>query len=376
MSRAAASRPLLLATVDHAVGRVQVKGHLLTRVATQPTVKLVAAARHRPLDRADMSGLEPVGQLTRGRRRRSAGHRPQRGARRIRAHYLHVIKTLPADQLTLRQRDNEGARRQPAPALLDRCDTVHRRKLGVNQLHEAQIAQQLTGDREPRMPSQRRIIRAKDDPSGPSVTVSSVHPQGELLSPIMVTVTTRHDHIHVGRQSPANAGLSRAQGVTATVSPATPPRQLRAPLLTDLGQRTPAARNAAKARSPRPARDTPAGCWSRAPGTTAARPPRARHSNAARTGSQPRSSRSPGKPNDDCTASGNDWTPSAASAARSSPWPSPASSPVSAGRLPPPTDTQPIAPRRLKRRQDPWPPRESIRDLTMSRPHPGPHARS
>src|SRR5450755_681216 len=87
------------------------------------------------------------------------------------------------------------------------------------------------------MPSQRRIIRAKDDPSGPSVTVSSVHPQGELLSPIMVTVTTRHDHIHVGRQSPANAGLSRAQGVTATVSPATPPRQLRAPLLTDLDQR-------------------------------------------------------------------------------------------------------------------------------------------
>jgi hypothetical protein len=38
----------------------------------------------------------------------------------------------------------------------------------------------------------------------------------------MVTVTTRHDHIRVGRQSPANAGLSRAQGVTATVSPATP----------------------------------------------------------------------------------------------------------------------------------------------------------
>src|SRR5450755_2999943 len=111
-------------------------------------------------------------------------------------------------------------------------------------------------------------------------------------------------------------------------------------------------------------------------GTIAARPPRARHSNAARTGSQPRSSRSPGKHNDDCTASGNDWTPSAASAARSSPWPSPASSPVSAGRSPTPTDTQPIAPRRLKRRQDPWPPRESIRDLTMSRPHPGPHARS
>ena len=70
---------------------------------------------------------------------------------------------------------------------------------------------------------------------------------------------------------------------------------------------------------------------SRARGTIAARPTRPGTCNSRQDGQPARSSRSPGKPNDDCTASGNDWTPSAASAARSSPWPSPAGSPVSAG---------------------------------------------
>ena len=130
-----------------------------------------------------------------------------------------------------------------------------------------------------------------------------------------------------------------------------------------------AARNAGKARSPRPARDTPAGCWSRAPGTTAAHRRKARHFNAVRPDSPRTSSRSPGKPNDDCTASGNDWTPSAPSAARSSRSPSPANSPGSAGHSPTRTDPRPsTTPRRLKRRQDHLTPttRESIRDLTLT----------
>ena len=79
-------------------------------------------------------------------------------------------------------------------------------------------------------------------------------------------------------------------------------------------------------------------CWSKPPGTTAARPRRARRSNAANRDSRPRSSRSHGKRNDAYTASGNDSTLSAASAARSSRSPSPASSPASAGHSQTPTD--------------------------------------
>jgi transposase len=77
-------------------------------------------------------------------------------------------------------------------------------------------------------------------------------------------------------------------------------------------------------------------------GTTDARPPKARPCAAAKTDSPPRSSRSPGRPNDAYTTSGNDSTPSAANAARSSRLPSPASSPASAGRSPTPTETDPM----------------------------------
>ena len=98
----------------------------------------------------------------------------------------------------------------------------------------------------------------------------------------------------------------------------------------------------ARRRSPRPGRGTPAGCWSRPPGTTAAHPRRGRRSAAAKTDSPPTSSRSPGKPSDACTTSGSGSTLSAASAARSSRSPSPASSPASAGRSPTPTEPRPM----------------------------------
>ena len=75
-----------------------------------------------------------------------------------------------------------------------------------------------------------------------------------------------------------------------------------------------------------------AGCWSRPPGTTVGRPPRARRSSAARTASRRTSSRSPGRPNAACTASGSDLKRSAASAERSSRSRSHANSAASAGR--------------------------------------------
>ena len=109
-----------------------------------------------------------------------------------------------------------------------------------------------------------------------------------------------------------------------------------------------------------PARPPAAG-RSRA-GTTAARPRRDRRSAAANTDSPPTSSRSPGRPSDACTTSGNDSTLNAANAARSSRSPSPASSPASAGHSPTPTDldhcTTPA-----EEAAGAWSPRESIRDL-------------
>ena len=87
------------------------------------------------------------------------------------------------------------------------------------------------------------------------------------------------------------------------------------------------------------------------PISPAARPRRARHSHAAKPGSPPTSSRSPGRLNDVCTRCGDDSTLSAASAARSSRSPSPASSPASAGRPPPLTNrSNTIAPGTLPER--------------------------
>ena len=61
----------------------------------------------------------------------------------------------------------------------------------------------------------------------------------------------------------------------------------------------------ARARSPRPAPATPAGCWSRPPGTTAPRPrDRQGAQPTAKPASPPKRSRSPGAPNSACTAPG------------------------------------------------------------------------
>ena len=115
------------------------------------------------------------------------------------------------------------------------------------------------------------------------------------------------------------------------------------------------ARRAARARSPRPAPGTPAGCWSRPPGTTASRQP-------AAPALQRRQDGQPAHDHRDLLAGATPPAPrlaatrrrSAASAARSSRSPSPASSPASAGRSPAPTEPAPTAPRRLRRRRATW----------------------
>jgi len=72
----------------------------------------------------------------------------------------------------------------------------------------------------------------------------------------------------------------------------------------------------------------------------------------AKAGNPPTSWRSPGRPNSACAASGGAWMASAATAARSSRSPLPASSPASAGHSLAPTETA-GAQRRVRRRRGP-----------------------
>ena len=136
-----------------------------------------------------------------------------------------------------------------------------------------------------------------------------------------VALPARHRHAHSGRAVRGDRRL----------------RALRARRAADELRRPGAVRehdrpvSAAWARSRRPAPGTPAGCWSRPPGTTASDPRSARRSPSATTASPPKRSRSPGARSGACIAPGPAWRP-ARSAARSSPSPPPASSPASAGR--------------------------------------------
>jgi hypothetical protein len=130
--------------------------------------------------------------------------------------------------------------------------------------------------------------------------------------------------------APAPASCTPTASIRATRAASRDPRAWR--LSGWSRRRTQAAAVAGRARSPSQGRCTPAGCWSRPPGTTAAHPAAARRWPPARTASRRTSSRSPERPSSVCTAPGNDWSASAASARRWSPSRSPASWPGSAGR--------------------------------------------
>ena len=95
------------------------------------------------------------------------------------------------------------------------------------------------------------------------------------------------------------SGPSSSRGFSGSSRPSTPP--------------TPSA---ARARSPRPARSTRAGCWSRPPTTTATGPPSATASPAAKPARTPGRSRSPGAPNAACTSAGRRAAPRAPQARR------------------------------------------------------------
>jgi hypothetical protein len=96
---------------------------------------------------------------------------------------------------------------------------------------------------------------------------------------------------------------------------------------------TPAAPSASRAREPRPATPMPAGCWSRAPGTTASPIVPASRCNAARQVSRLGSENEPSAPTAGCTTAGVGWI-AAASAPPLAWWPSPVSLPDGAGAWP------------------------------------------
>ena len=98
---------------------------------------------------------------------------------------------------------------------------------------------------------------------------------------------------------------------------------------------TPPARSAGSERSPRPARPTPDGCWSRAPTTTAAARRSVKRQGAASAGKHRRSSTSPGARNAGATPAGANSKTRARSPTESSRSRSPANSPATAGRSPP-----------------------------------------
>ena len=91
-------------------------------------------------------------------------------------------------------------------------------------------------------------------------------------------------------------------------------------------------------RSPSRAPATPAVCWSRPPGTTAALRAKGASCAAARRGNPRRSARSRGGPSSGSIAAGCGWIPSAASAAPSAPSPWRGSWRASAGRCRPPPE--------------------------------------
>ena len=120
-----------------------------------------------------------------------------------------------------------------------------------------------------------------------------------------------------------------ASGAVSIIPTSSPPTSGSSP------PSTPPAASAGSGRSPRPAPRTPAGCWSRHPGTTAAAPRSVKRSSAANADTHPRSSTSPGKRNAASTRAGASSKTPAANQAGSSPSRSPANSPPTAGKSPP-----------------------------------------
>ena len=106
-------------------------------------------------------------QLTRRRRSRHPGHRPQLRARLIGTQTLNIEHRVPATQHRVSHRDQQPPRRTTTRALLDRtqpADLRRRLKRTIKRRDQLQTPHQLTDHRRPTKRRQRPIISHNLDP--------------------------------------------------------------------------------------------------------------------------------------------------------------------------------------------------------------------
>ncbi len=116
------------------------------------------------------------------RRGRHPPGAPKVGAGTVAAQLLDVVKALAADQLGLRERQQQLATRHPARTDFDRRSAALPGKLPVDQPDKPQRSRERPDHRESSERGEALIIGAKGDPSDPFGTVTAVHLQGELQS--------------------------------------------------------------------------------------------------------------------------------------------------------------------------------------------------
>jgi hypothetical protein len=94
-----------------------------------------------------------------------------------------MFEARAADELAFRQADEQPARRDTAPARLDRPRATFKRQLAVDQADQVHTTGQVPDDCQPAMRRQAPIIRDDTQPSATSVNVTHAHPLGEPARP-------------------------------------------------------------------------------------------------------------------------------------------------------------------------------------------------
>ena len=208
LPRPAARRAVLRAAVDGDLRRVQVDRDRRAEIAPQRPVQALPGPCHRALHALAMHPPEALADLQGGRCRGHVGDRAQRRPRRVGALVLEMIEERAADQLALREADDQLARRGAAATRLDRPRAPFQGQLAVDQPDQIQLARQIADDRQPSMRCQRPIISPNEQPSGASVTVTHAHPLGAPGSPSRVRFSHPDLDSRTGQKSPDLRGFS------------------------------------------------------------------------------------------------------------------------------------------------------------------------
>lgn len=135
---------------------------------------------------------------------------PQPAARLIRANLLHIGEELAAHQLALAERDHQLRRRQTLPTHLHRPSTPLDRQLRIDQLNQPQTPGQLAGHREPRVPAQRRIVRADPIRPRPLPPLTDVTPKVTSRYLPWQASAPRQSYTQVRQKAPRLRGFLRS----------------------------------------------------------------------------------------------------------------------------------------------------------------------